>query len=252
MNFKNLFLSAFLTLGLSGQALATCQADYMEKIDSSILPTSIKFAIDGTALFISGSMLLPLGLELGMWGAEKIRNNPLHDIVRVLDYSEFSATGKFPQLATGFQKEVAVNGQTKDERRAQKRFNRQVRRQNYELARYNKRLTKELIKGLAAFAQFHEAVAQVATDVTPKQLAQAVKASNDANEMCNGKIGTVFGPTIEYKQEIVVDGATEEERKQQEKFNKHVRKHNRDMGKLEWKNLLATKGEIIRYFQEAL
>ncbi len=267
MNLKKLFLGALLTLSLGGQAYATCQGDYMKKIDSSILPRSVQidgnaitllgyygaYAIFGSATAgVAGALILPLGLTIGLWGAKEVRDNPLHYIVRVLNESEYRATGKYPQMETDVQKEIAVDGQTKEERKNQKRFNRQVRRHNRDLARYNKRLAKELKKSSAAFAEFQQSISEVATGVAPEQLALAVKTSNDANEMCNGKIGTAHGPSIQYKQEINVDGATKKERKQQEKFNKEVRKYNREMAELENKHRLATKSEIIRYFQEAL
>ncbi|MBI2519575.1 MAG: hypothetical protein HYV97_04135 [Bdellovibrio sp.] len=267
MNTKKIFLSVLLTISLSGQAFATCQADYMKKIDTPIVPRSVQidgnavtllgyygaYAIFGTAAAgIAGALILPLGLTLGLWGAKELRDNPLHDIVRILNESEYRASGKYPEMRTDVQKEIAIDGQTKEQRRQQKRFNRHVRRHNRNLVRYNKRLAKELSKSRETFAEFQQTVNEVATGVAADQLAVAVKTSNDANEMCNGKIGTAFGPVIEYKKEIAVDGATKKERKQQEKFNKKVRKHNRKMSELERKNLLATKAEMTRYFQELL
>ena len=267
MNVKKIFLGMLLTLSLGSQALATCQGEYMKKIDSPILPRMVQlngnalgllgyygaYAIFGTATAgIAGSLVLPLGLALGLWGAKEIRNNPLHDIVRILNESEYRATGKYPEMRTDVEKEIAVNGQSKQERREQKRFNRQVRRHNRALVRYNKHLAKELSRSRETFAEFQQTINEVATGVAADQLATAVKTSNDTNEMCNGKIGTAFGPVIEYKQPIPVDGATKKERKQQERFNKKVRKHNRKMFDLEVKNRLATKAEIVRYFQESL
>ncbi|HAZ13435.1 MAG: hypothetical protein A2X86_14575 [Bdellovibrionales bacterium GWA2_49_15] len=267
MSAKKVILAILFSLTVGSQAFATCQADYMKKIDSPILPRAIQINGNGISLLgyygayaifgsagagIAGALILPLGLTLGLWGAKEIRNNPLHDIVRLLNESEYRATGKYPEMRTDVQKEVTVDGQTRDERRHQKRLNRQVRRHNRFLARFNKHLAKELSKSSEVFAEFHQHISEVATGVSAEQLAAAVKTSNDASELCTGKIGTAFGPVIEYKREIAIDGATKKERKQQERFNKKVRKHNEKMAELEDKNRLATKPEVIRYFQELL
>ena len=43
MNLRKLFLGALLTVSFGNQAFANCQASYMEKIESYILPGSVQF-----------------------------------------------------------------------------------------------------------------------------------------------------------------------------------------------------------------
>jgi len=266
MRKLHVVLALGLSIGLIGQSFATCQKDYVEAMAKPILPKNVQIDANavtilgygvgalafGTTGGIVGAVAMPIGLILGLWGAKEIRNNPLHEIERLLNQSDYVITQNTPAARTDFEKEVAVDGKTAKERRQQKKQNRSIRRHNREVNKFNKQLAKELVKSRKSFEEFYAKIEATATGISQEDFAKAVNDSNNANEMCNGKIGTFEGPAIEYQRQIAVDGQTKKERKQQERFNKKVRRHNNKMAKLESKNRLAKKSEIIHYFSKAL
>lgn len=248
-------------------SFAGCSSAYQDKISSPIVKSDVGIGnLSGTLSYVL------MGFGLSAWAATGVaaavpavyygslaiakaaRNAPLKYNKRVIDYSGYTVTGTFPRPDLSFEKEIPVDGKKFKERKKQRKINRSIRRRNRAKKRANKRMAKEVKRAQKAFNNFHEKVSESAlnTGVDKMTLAQSVVELDEKDFFCSGELGLFFGPSLSFKDYVVVNGATKKIRKKQRRKNKRIARYNKRVARKMERHQLATKKEWRKYFTEVL
>lgn len=190
--------------------------------------------------------------------AEDLIENGIHDarltkMVRVITQSRIMlGLEDQPAIRTDVKQEIAVDGTTKKERRAQKRHNRKVRRHNRRLVKYNQALAKEKEKREEGFAKLVSKLSEQNSFVEQEDVARLIVDADESGILCDGSVQTM-GRELEMRGDFVqVNGETKRERRQQRRHNRKVERHNSRVNKKLLKHRFTKQNKLIKYLNEQI